>query len=100
MSFHSTPASVSADWIASAPICMAVLSNRPNGCRPTPMIATSFELLIDFSTLVPDRLESEGDGLGAVLVGGERQHRQLDLLAELQFRRVVLGEAALHADDV
>jgi hypothetical protein len=28
---QSTPASVSADWIASAPISMAVLSNRPNG---------------------------------------------------------------------
>src|SRR5580693_473821 len=41
MSFHSTPASVNANWMASAPICIAVLSNLPNGCRPTPMIATS-----------------------------------------------------------
>src|ERR1700730_12803982 len=45
MSFQPTPASASASPIASAAICMADLpSKRPNGCRPTPMIATSFVL--------------------------------------------------------
>src|SRR5271155_6284137 len=43
MSFHSTPASVSASWMASAAISIADLpSKRPNGCRPAPIIATSF----------------------------------------------------------
>ena len=47
-----------------------------------------------------DRLEGEGDDLVAVVIGGERHHRQLDLLAELQLRRIVLGEPALDPDDV
>src|ERR1700757_4538512 len=43
MSFHSTPASASASRIASAAISIADLpSKRPNGCKPTPMTATSF----------------------------------------------------------
>ena len=43
MSFHSTPASATAAKMASTPISIADLpSNRPNGCRPTPMMATSF----------------------------------------------------------
>ena len=43
MSLHCTPASATAAKMASTPICMADLpSNRPNGCRPTPMMATSF----------------------------------------------------------
>src|ERR1700728_1903220 len=50
MSFQSTPASANANWMASAPICIAVLSNLPNGCRPTPMMATS--LLISSSSWV------------------------------------------------
>ena len=42
-SFHSTPASATAAKMASTPISIADLpSNRPNGCSPTPMIATSF----------------------------------------------------------
>src|SRR6516162_2657725 len=95
MSFQSTPASVSADWMASAPICIAVLSNLPNGCRPTPMMATS--LVISGSL---NRLERERDDLVAVSVGGERHHGQLDLLAELELGRVVLGQPALDADHV
>src|SRR5215212_9557857 len=40
---HSTPASATAAKIASTPISIADLpSNRPNGCSPTPMMATSF----------------------------------------------------------
>ena len=43
MSFHSMPASASASRMASTPISMADLpSKRPNGCSPTPMMATSF----------------------------------------------------------
>ncbi len=42
MSFQDRPASLTAAVIASTPICIAVLpSNLPNGCSPTPMIATS-----------------------------------------------------------
>src|SRR5690242_10304436 len=95
MSFQSTPASARAAWIVSAPISIAVLSKRPNGCRPTPMMATSFVI---FSPL--DRLERERDDLVALVVRGERDHRQFDLLAELQFGRVVFGETALDADHV
>src|SRR6478672_3661897 len=60
------------------------------------MMATSF--VIDVSSL--NRLEGERDDLVAVLVGGERDHGQLDLLAELELRRVVLGQPALDADHV
>ena len=43
MSRHVTPASFRASWMASAPMAIAVLSpKRPNGWRPTPMMATSF----------------------------------------------------------
>src|SRR6516162_4716516 len=96
MSFQSTPASVKADWMASAPICIAVFSNLPNGCRPTPMMATS--LVISGSFL--DRLEGEREDLVAVGVGGQRHHGELDLLAELQLARVVLGQPAFHSDHV
>src|SRR6202000_3242024 len=79
MSFHPTPASVSAVWMASAPICIAVLSNLPKGCRPTPMMATS---LVISGSFFLDRLEGERDDLVAVCVGGKGQHGELDLLAE------------------
>src|ERR1700744_492345 len=96
MSFQSTPASVNADWMASAPICIAVFSNLPKGCRPTPMMATSLLM----SALLSDRLERERDDLVAVSVGGERHHGELDLLAELELGRVVLGQPALDSDNV
>src|ERR1700751_2245126 len=70
MSFQSTPASVNANWMASAPISIAVFSNLPKGCRPTPMMATS--LLMSGSSL--DRLERERDDLVAFRVGGEGDH--------------------------
>src|SRR5215210_2130150 len=82
--------------MASAPISIAVLSNRPKGCSPTPMMATS--LVMAHTSL--DRLERECDELIALVIGGERNHRQLDIHTELQFLRVVLGEPALDADDV
>ena len=62
------------------------------------MMATSFSHLK--CPLGSDRLEGERDDLVAVVVGGERHHGQLDLLAELELRRVVLGEPALDADHV
>jgi len=58
-------------------------------------MATSF---IGGSSL--DRLEGERDDLAAIVVGGERHHGQLDVHTELEFRRVVFGQAALDADDV
>src|SRR6478609_2364108 len=71
-SLHCTPASATAAKIASTPISIADLpSKRPNGCRPTPMMATSF---IGGSSL--DGLASERDDLVAVVVGGERNHGQ------------------------
>src|SRR4051794_2307591 len=96
MSFHSTPASTTAEKMASTPISIADLpSKRPNGCRPTPMMATSF---MRQSSL--DGFEGERDDLVAVVVSGERNHRQLDVHAELQLGRVVFGEPAFDTDDV
>src|ERR1700756_2504614 len=114
MSFQSTPASVSADWMASAPICIAVLSCLPNGCRPTPMMATSLVISGSFwvdggDPLHPapprsrsplDRLEGERDDLVAVSVGGKRDHGELDLPGALELGRVVLGHPALDSDHV
>ena len=46
---HSMPASVTAAKIASTPIAIADLpSKRPNGCRPTPMMATSLVMCVPF----------------------------------------------------
>src|SRR6478736_4008564 len=70
------------------------------------MIATSFILFSVLPPAVPaivggsDGLEGERDDLVAVVVGGERHHGELDLLAELELGRVVLGEPALDADHV
>src|SRR5512143_3318793 len=96
MSFHSILASSSAAWIASAPISIAVLSNRPNGCRPTPMIATSF--MADSS--LSQWPEGERHNLVALVVGVQRDHGQLDVHSELEPGRVVLGEPALDGDHV
>src|SRR3954447_12475704 len=96
MSFHSTPASTTAEKMASTPISIADLpSKRPNGCRPTPMMATSF---MRQSSL--DRFQGERDDFVAVVVSGERNHRQLDVHAELQLGRVLFGEPAFDTDDV
>ena len=61
--------------MASAPMSMAdLVPNRPNGCRPTPMIATSS--MSDLPT-VGDRRERERHDLGAVLLRPERHDHQL-----------------------
>src|SRR5215813_12488241 len=97
MSFQSMLASANAAWIASAPISMADLpSKRPNGCRPTPIMATSF---ISASS-ASGRREGKGHDLVALVVGGKRHHGQLDVHAELQLRGVAFGEAPLDADHV
>src|SRR5215212_4159752 len=56
---HSTPASATAAKMASTPISIADLpSNRPNGCSPTPMMATSFTRLPFCSPIWFARLRS------------------------------------------
>src|SRR6478735_7112000 len=60
------------------------------------MMATSLVTAESFL----NRLEGEGDEFVALVVGGERNHGQLDVHAELQFLRIVLGQPALDADDV
>src|SRR2546423_776753 len=97
MSRHCTPASASARRIATAPISIAVVSpNRPNGCSPTPMMATS-------STAVPlsaDRLEGEGQHVVSVLVRAERNDDKFHLHSDAQAPGVRLGEPALDFDFV
>src|SRR5215831_11994413 len=96
-SFQSTPASWSAAWIASAPIWMQVLSNRPNGWRPTPMMATSsMSQLLSHSGWG----EGEGEDLVAFVVGVQRDPGELDGHAEIEFVGIALGEASLDANDV
>src|SRR4051794_17835435 len=94
MSRHSTPASVSARRIATAPISMAVVSpNRPKGCSPTPMIATS-------STWLPSRQRSEREchDLVALVVRAERYDDELHLHPDSQRGGVGLGQPRLHLD--
>src|SRR5262249_37479354 len=81
MSRHSTPASASARRMAIAPMSIPVRSpKRPNGCSPTPTMATS--------TVSPprgdsrrrpfvDRSEGERHELVAILVGAERHEHEL-----------------------
>src|SRR3546814_9784763 len=86
MSRHSTPASSRAICTASAPMSKADLSpKRPNGWRPTPMMATSS--IARSSALVAaggDRRELEGHDLVTVGVDVEGHHLQLDVHAEAE----------------
>src|SRR5262245_25677490 len=94
MSLHCTPASASALRIATAPISIPVVSpKRPNGWSPTPTIATSIVMTTSSSG---DGSERERHDLVAVVVGAERDDRQLHLDAVAQRRRVRFGEARLH----
>src|SRR5437867_3675061 len=94
MSFHSTPASSSAFLIATAPISIPdTPAKRPNGCSPTPMIATSIPMAVLPSL---DRSERERHDLVAIIVGAERHHDQLHLHPLLELLGVALGEARLH----
>src|SRR5918994_1307011 len=95
-SVHCTPASAHAARTDSAAMSMADLpAKRPNGCSPTPMIATSS---MSRSPLDSHGLERVGDDLRAVVVGPERHDHELDLHAELEHGRVALGQAGLDPD--
>src|SRR5262245_4212041 len=108
MSFHSTPASSSARRIATAPISMPdTPANRPNGCSPTPMIATSIPMgrsllggVPASLTLAPistsHRPERERHDLVAILIGAERHHDELHLHPLREHLGIRLGEARLH----
>src|SRR6476661_3863402 len=89
---HCTPASVHAARMASAPISSADLGpKRPNGCSPTPMMATS-------SMSIPlGRPEGVGHDLGAVLVGPEGDDDELEVHADAQLGGVGDGEPTLDA---
>src|SRR5262249_41871726 len=85
-SFHPMPASAQAARIASAPICSADLGpKRPNGWRPTPMIATSYMLSPAGSLYRP---EGVGEHRGGVGVGAERDDDKLELHAEPYLLRI------------
>src|SRR4051812_37618724 len=60
------------------------------------MMATSFVMC----GILSDRLEGEGDDFLTVVVGGERHHGQLDVLAELKLGGIILGQPALDANHV
>src|SRR5262245_7912162 len=93
MSRHSTLASASARRIAMAPISIAETpGKRPNGCSPTPMIATSIRYPL---WVLVDRPECEGDDLVALVVGAERNQHELHLHAVAEPLRVGLGQARL-----
>src|SRR3954469_23242200 len=89
MSRHSTPAFARACRIATAPISIAVVSpNRPKGCSPTPMIATS-------STAVPlsaHRPKRESHHVVAVVVAAEGHDHQLHLHSDAQRRGIGLRQ--------
>src|SRR5258707_13903906 len=91
MSRHSAPASASALRIAIAPISIPVTpTKRPNGCRPTPTMATSMPV-----SFLRDGPEREGHDLVAVVVGAERHDDQFHLHAVGERVVIALGEAAL-----
>src|SRR5262249_8892516 len=99
-SFHSTPASTSAAWTASDAISIAGFSpNRPNGCKPTPMMATSFisKLLDRSRNAGSDRREGDGHDLVPFVVDEEGNHAELDLHADTDVLGVLLGEARFNS---
>ena len=99
MSFHSTPASLERE--------LDGLGAHLHGGLVEP--AERVEADADDGDVVHESsssssaaapAERERDDLVAVVVGGERHHGQLDLHAELELLRVVLGQPALDPDDV
>src|SRR5215831_8639359 len=99
MSRHSMPASFRASRTASAPISIADLpGNRPNGCRPTPMIATSgtgASGRVSRGQVVRD--EGGDHYLVAGLVSAEGQDGEGDLLADPRLAGAEPGQPGLHA---
>src|ERR1700730_5733614 len=70
------------------------------------MMATSFIVEVSFrwrcrqSYEESDGLEGERNDLVALVIGGQRHHGQLDVHAELELGRVILGQPAFDADHV
>src|SRR5262249_14703060 len=80
MSRHSTPASASARRMAIAPMSIPVRSaKRPNGCSPTPMIATS---TWPPACLCSCRSERERHDVVAIAVRSRRHQYQLHVHAD------------------
>src|SRR5207245_2856699 len=72
MSFQVTPASCRAARTASAPMSNADFpGNRPKGCRPTPMIATSSMVVLVSSVVGLDGREREVHELVSFFVRAE-----------------------------
>src|SRR3546814_13395241 len=98
MSRHSTPASSRAICTASAPMSKADLSpQRPNGWRPTPMMATSS--IARSSALVAaggDRRALDGPDLVPVGVAVEGHHLNLAVPAPAELVGVALAPPGLH----
>src|SRR4029079_12837038 len=87
MSRHCTPASASARRMAIAPMSIPVRSlKRPNGCNPTPTIATSMCCLLAAyaGARSADRPECERHDLVAIVVGTERHQHELHVHADPQ----------------
>src|SRR4249920_319579 len=97
MSRHSTPASARARRMAIAPMSIPVRSlKRPNGCNPTPTIATSICCPPRRpSARAADRPECERHDLVAIAVGAKRHQYELHVHADLQ--ALDLSEARLDA---
>src|SRR4051812_44780253 len=92
------PASFMADRIASSPISIADLpGNRPNGCRPTPMIATSSigSSLRRSSRGRGGRGEGVDHDLVPVVIDAERDHGQLPVLSDLRLAPLEAGQVGL-----
>src|ERR1700722_12665707 len=111
MSAQLRPASARADLAASAPMLSAVLpGNRPNGCRPTPTMATSGTLYLLRAGRTGGivragdgvrpgggvRGEREGDDLVAGFRCAERHHYQPHRHADAQCVLRAADEDALH----
>src|SRR5215831_11295310 len=99
MSRHSTPASARARRMAIAPMSIPVRSaKRPNGCNPTPTIATSTASPPPGRSYAGARatewLECEGHDLVAIVVGAEWHQHELHVDADPQTLRC--REARLH----
>src|SRR5690606_9805896 len=93
-SCQRAPASERASLTASAPISSADLpAKRPNGCRPTPTIATS--MVSPLRVGLDDGLEGEDGPLAALLVLSERHDRQFHHLADGESLRRRLRQTGL-----
>src|SRR5262245_43993418 len=103
MSRHPTPASARARRMAIAPMSIPVRSaKRPNGCSPTPTVATSTASpplqRSNEGARAAGGPECERHDLVAIVVGTERHQHELHFHARPQACR--LGETRLDPDSV